>query len=151
MQTRNNFLSEEITLWEIDRLERSRCNPRTHSTRQVREIADSIAAYGFVVPIIVDSHGGIIAGHGRFFAAKQLGLNRVPVIVAAHLSDRDKRAYALADNRIALNADWDEELLEAELAALALEGVDLATLGFNETEFDAILADLSAGDGNADC
>src|SRR5215207_236733 len=120
------FLAENITLREIERLERSPRNPRTHSKKQVRDIAESITAFGFMVPLVVDANGGIVAGHGRLLAAKHLGLNRVPVIVAAHLSDRDKRAYALADNRIPLNADWDEELLEAELAALALEGVDLA-------------------------
>ena len=146
----HHFLAENIDLCDIERLQISPRHARTHSKKQVRELAGSIAAYGFINPLVIDADGVIIAGYGRLLAAKQLGLSRVPVIIATHLSDRDKRAYALADNRIALNAEWDEELLEAELAALALEGVDLATLGFDEREFDSILAKLSGTDHVAD-
>ena len=138
-------LADKIELWSIQRLHTSSRQARTHSKKQVKEIAGSIAAYGFMAPLVVDEEGNIVAGKGRYLAAQHLGLDRVPVIVARHLSDLEKRAYALADNRIALNAGWDEDLLEAELAALATEGVDLATLGFDETEFDALLATLSAG------
>ena len=97
----HNQIAEHIHLWEIGRVQASPRNPRTHSTKQVRQIAGSIAAYGFMVPLIVAEDGEIMAGHGRLLAARDLGLERVPVIVAAHLSESEKRAYALADNRIA--------------------------------------------------
>lgn len=148
--TTHKPLADKIELWNIERLRTCSRNARTHSKKQVQEIAGSIAAYGFMVPLVVDSDGTIVAGNARYLAAQHLGLDRVPVIVATHLSDVEKRAFALADNRIALNAGWDEDLLEAELAALATEGVDLSALGFDETEFDALLAKLSASDACAD-
>src|SRR5215211_3058561 len=91
---------ENIELWPIDRLIPSARNARTHSEQQVREIAGSIAAFGFIVPVVVDRDGILIAGQGRILAARLLGLDRVPVIVIDHLSDVEKRAYALADNKI---------------------------------------------------
>ena len=102
-------------------------NARTHSAEQVAQIAASILEFGFVAPILVDERGEIIAGHGRLLAAKSLGLDTVPTIVRAELSDAQKAALRLADNRIALNAGWDEALLRAELAKLQeMGGVDLA-------------------------
>src|SRR5580704_4463791 len=106
---------DKLELWDIARLIPSARNARTHSDDQVAEIAGSIAAFGFIVPVLVDREGIIIAGHGRVLAARKLKLERVPVIVADHLSDKEKRAYAIADNKIALNAAWDEELLRVEL------------------------------------
>jgi DNA modification methylase len=133
---------ERIELFDVGRLIPSARNARTHSDAQVAEIAGSISAFGFMVPVLVDRDGGIIAGHGRVLAARKLGLERVPVIVAEHLSDTEKRAYAIADNKIALNAGWDEELLKVELESLKESGVRLDSLGFSEKEFNELLDSL---------
>jgi len=94
-------------------------NPRTHSEAQIAKIAASIVEYGWTNPILVDGNNGIIAGHGRLAAARKLGLDEVPVIELAHLTPAQKRAYVIADNRLALNAGWDEEMLALELAELS--------------------------------
>ena len=94
-------------------------NPRTHSDAQVAQIAASIREFGWTNPVLVDGANGIIAGHGRVLAARKLGLERVPVIELAHMSEAQKRAYVLADNQLALNAGWDEALLRLELADLS--------------------------------
>jgi DNA modification methylase len=133
---------ENVEIWSIERLIPSAHNARTHSEGQVAEIAGSIVAFGFMVPVLVDRAGVIIAGHGRVLAARKLNLEKVPVIVADHLTDSEKRAYAIADNKIALNAGWDEELLAVELEALKNDGLKLEDLGFSEAEFNALLDDL---------
>ena len=115
-------------------------NARTHSDAQVEQIAASIREFGFVNPVLVDEHGEIIAGHGRTLAAKLLGLDRVPVIRRDGLSDAQKRALRLADNKIALNSGWDEALLAAELSVLADMDFDINLTGFDTTEIDALLA-----------
>jgi len=115
-------------------------NARTHSDAQVEQIAASIREFGFVNPVLVDEHGEIIAGHGRTLAAKLLGLERVPVIRRDGLSDAQKRALRLADNKIALNSGWDEALLAAELSVLADMDFDINLTGFDTTEIDALLA-----------
>jgi DNA modification methylase len=107
----------------------------------VAQIAASIAEFGFVNPILVDSRDGIVAGHGRLLAARKLGLAEVAVIVLDHLSEAQRRAYVLADNRLALNAGWDDEVLAAELAALEEDGFDLGLIGFNEHELADLMAD----------
>ena len=120
-------------------------NARTHSPEQVAQIAASILEFGFVAPVLVDERGEIIAGHGRLLAAQSLGLATVPTIVRAGLSDAQKAAYRLADNRIALNAGWDEALLAAEVAKLQeMGGIDLALTGFDGTEIERLLAGLDA-------
>ena len=112
-------------------------NARTHSAEQVAQIAASILEFGFVAPVLVDERGEIIAGHGRLLAAQSLGLDAVPTIVRAGLTEAQKAAYRLADNRIALNAGWDEALLAAEVAKLQdMGGVDLALTGFDAGELD---------------
>ena len=136
---------EKVEIWGIERLIPSAHNARTHSEGQVAEIAGSIVAFGFMVPVLVDRAGLIIAGHGRVLAARKLNLEKVPVIVADHLTDSEKRAYAIADNKIALNAGWDEELLAVELEALKNDGLRLEDLGFSEAEFNALLDDLWNG------
>ena len=136
---------ENVELWELERLIPSARNARTHSDQQIAEIAGSVLAFGFIVPVIVGREGVIIAGHGRVLAARQLKLDRIPVIEVTHLSESDQRAYAIADNKIALNAEWDEELLKVELEALKDDGVDLASLGFSDEEFDALIDELDAG------
>ncbi len=114
-------------------------NARTHSEAQVALIAGSIREYGFTNPVLVDGTNGIIAGHGRVLAARKLGLGAVPVIELAHLSEAQKRAYVLADNRLAEQAGWDRDLLALELGDLREMAVDLASLGFEAGELDALL------------
>ncbi len=116
-------------------------NPRTHTDEQVAKIAASIVEYGWTNPVLVDGDNGIIAGHGRMAAARKLGLDEVPVIELAHLSPSQKRAYVISDNRLALDAGWNEELLALELAELSDAGYDLALTGFDDTEIEALLAD----------
>jgi DNA modification methylase len=114
-------------------------NPRTHTDAQVAEIAASIREFGWTVPVLVDGANGIIAGHGRVLAARKLGLERVPVIELAHMTEAQKRAYVLADNQLALNAGWDEALLRLELADLSDLGFDLGLIGFAEGELERLL------------
>jgi len=115
-------------------------NPRTHSDAQVAQIAASIRQFSWTVPVLVDGENGIIAGHGRVLAARKLGLERVPVIELAHMTDAQKRAYVLADNQLALNAGWDEALLRLELADLSELGFDIGLIGFGEGELERLLA-----------
>ena len=114
-------------------------NARTHSDAQVALIAGSIREFGFNNPVLVDGKDGVIAGHGRVLAAQKLGLATVPVIELVHLSEAQKRAYILADNRLAEQAGWDRDLLSLELADLSELGVDLGDLGFEGVELDALL------------
>jgi len=114
-------------------------NARTHSEEQVAQIAASIREFGFNNPILVDGANGVIAGHGRLLAARKLGLAEVPVIELGHLSDSQRRAFILADNRLAQNAGWDDELLRLELGELQLADVDLQMLGFANEELEALL------------
>src|SRR5271169_6521831 len=122
---------KHIELWLVEKLIPYSRNPRTHSDAQIAQIAASIAEFGFNNPILVDTKAGIIAGHGRLLAARKLGLKEVPVIVLDHLSEAQKRAYIIADNQLALNAGWNDELLRIELAALQQEDFDLDVIGFN--------------------
>jgi ParB-like chromosome segregation protein Spo0J len=115
-------------------------NSRTHSGDQVRQIARSIEEFGFTNPVLIDGAGGIIAGHGRVQAAQLLGLATVPCLRLAHLTDAQKRAYIIADNRLALNAGWDESILAAELQALDGLEFDLGLIGFDAGELDRLLA-----------
>jgi ParB-like chromosome segregation protein Spo0J len=121
-------------------------NARTHAKRQIAQIAASITAFGFLVPILIDEGGVVIAGHGRHAAAKLLGLQQVPVIKVEGLSEAKRRALALADNKIAANAGWDRELLAAELPELAeilvVENLDIAITGFAPVEIDQLTADF---------
>jgi DNA modification methylase len=121
-------------------------NARTHSDEQVAQIAASIKEFGFTSPILVDAENGILAGHGRLAGARKLGLIEVPVIELSHLSPQQKKAYILADNRLALNAGWDDELLKLELSELADLDFDLDLIGFTDKELDVLLGvDENAG------
>lgn len=116
-------------------------NSRTHSDEQVSQIAASIKEFGFLNPIIVDGDNGIIAGHGRVLAAQKLGLAELPVIEAAHLSETQRRAYVIADNKLALNAGWDDQMLRVELDEIGGAGFDLEITGFSLDEIDGISFD----------
>ena len=130
-----------IQRWPTERLIPFARNPRTHSEEQVAQVAASIAEFGFVNPILVGSDGVMIAGHARLAAARKLGLAEVPVIVLEHLTPAQRRALVIADNRLALSAGWDEELLRLELEALREEDFNLDLLGFGEAELEALLAE----------
>lgn len=119
-------------------------NSRTHSDAQVGKIAASIREFGFLNPVIVDGQNGIIAGHGRVMAAQKLGLASLPVIEAAHLTEAQKRAYIIADNRLALDAGWDSEMLKVA-QNLQADGFNLELTGFNLDEIAAFLVDATEG------
>lgn len=116
-------------------------NSRTHSDSQVAQIAASIKEFGFTNPVLIDGDGGIIAGHGRVMAARKLKLTEVPCIRLAHLTETQKRAYVIADNKLAMNSGWDNEMLKLEFAELTDEGFDLDLIGFSEDELAEILKD----------
>jgi ParB-like chromosome segregation protein Spo0J len=139
-----------IERWLIEKLIPYAGNPRTHSDAQIAQIAASIAAFGFNNPILVDTKAGIIAGHGRLLAARKLGLAEVPVIVLDHLSEAQKRAYIIADNKLAEGAGWDEDALRSELAALQAEDFNLDLVGFEEDELARLLAAQDAAEGLTD-
>lgn len=128
----------------IDRLIPYARNSRTHSDEQVAQVAASIREFGFTNPVLIDGEGGIIAGHGRVMAARKLGLADVPCIRLAHLSDAQKRAYIIADNKLALNAGWDDKMLALEFADLQALDFDLALTGFADDDIAELLAELDA-------
>ena len=134
-------LDIQIERWVIDRVIPSKANPRTHSTKQVAQIASSIRKVGFVNPILVGADGGIIAGEGRFRAARSEGMHEIPVIVLGHLSEVQRRALVIADNQLALNAGWDDEMLREQLSALQDQDFDLDLLGFDDDELTRRLVD----------
>jgi len=141
----------QIQQWPIDRLIPYVRNPRTHSEEQVMQVAASIAEFGFVNPILVGPDNVIIAGHARVLAARKLTLTEVPVIVLGHLSETQRRALVIADNRLALSAGWDEEMLRVELDALREDEFDLDLLGFTGDELEDLLRDSdSAAPGLTD-
>lgn len=117
-------------------------NARTHSKKQVRQIAESIEAFGFTNPVLIDEARTILAGHGRVAAAKHLGMAQVPCLRLDHISETEKRAYVLADNKLALNAGWDDDLLAAEMGALMSEDLDfdVGITGFTIPEIDGVMA-----------
>lgn len=117
-------------------------NSRTHSAEQVAQIAASIKEFGFLNPIIIDGDSSIIAGHGRVMAAQKLGLKELPCIEASHLTDTQRRAYIIADNKLALNSDWDADLLRIELDELGDMGFDLELTGFSLDEIADIRMEI---------
>jgi ParB-like chromosome segregation protein Spo0J len=137
--------------WPADKVERRAVaalipyarNARTHSPEQVDQIAASIREWGWTVPVLVDEQGGIIAGHGRVLAAHKLAIAQVPVMVAAGWSEAQKRAYVLADNKLALNAGWDDAMLRVEIDDLQGTGFDLGLIGFSADEIAGLTVDRS--------
>ena len=143
--------------WPADQVERRPVaglvpyanNARTHSPEQIVQIAASIREWGWTVPVLVDEAGGLIAGHGRVLAARKLGLDEIPVMVATGWSEAQKRAYILADNKLALNAGWDDGLLKIELGDLKSEGFDLTLTGFGELELAGIFDEAPKAGGQS--
>jgi DNA modification methylase len=130
-----------VQIWPIDRLLPYARNARTHSDEQVAQVAASIQEFGWTNPILVGSDGVIIAGHARLAAARKLGVAEVPVIVLDHLTETQRRALILADNKLALNAGWDEDMLRVELASLKEDDFNLDLVGFTSEELDDLLRD----------
>ena len=139
--------------WPADKVERRKVsaltpyarNSRTHSDEQVAQIAASIKEWGFTNPVLIEPDGGIIAGHGRVMAAKRLGLDDVPCVIAEGWSEAQKRAYVIADNKLALNAGWDTEALGVEFAELTDLGFDLGLTGFSADELAPFLNEPTVG------
>jgi hypothetical protein len=121
-------------------------NSRTHSETQVAQIAASIREFGFTNPVLIDGQGTIIAGHGRVMAARKLALATVPCIRLEHLSDTQKRAYIIADNAIALNSGWDNDLLKLELTDLGETDFDMTLLGFTQGELANLFLEVEKGE-----
>jgi ParB-like chromosome segregation protein Spo0J len=138
MSTKSHNPADEVEQWPIDKLIPYAKNSRTHSEEQVAQITASIKEWGFTTAVLVDESGSIIAGHGRLMAARKLGLASLPVMVAKGWSDAQKKAYVLADNKLALNAGWDNDLLALELAELGDLGFDLDLTGFKAEEIQAL-------------
>ena len=128
-------------MWSVEKLIPYARNARTHSDEQIAQVAASIVEFGWTSPILVGGDGVIIAGHARLLAARKLKMTEVPVIVLGHLSEAQRRALVLADNKLALNAGWDEEMLRIELQDLEVNGFNLDLIGFSTEELETILAD----------
>jgi len=141
--------AKQIELVSIDTLIPYAKNARTHSDEQVAQIAGSIKEFGFNNPVLVDADNSVIAGHGRLMAARKLGLTEVPVVKLQHLTESQRKAYVLADNRIALNSGWDTSMLTLELQDLKDE-IDLSLLGFDADELDAMLNPIEETEGLTD-
>ena len=142
----NVAMAQKIELWNLARLKPYEKNAREHSQEQVGQIAASIVEFGFLNPILVDSNDGIVAGHGRLSAAKELALGVVPVVVLDHLTENQKKAYILVDNKLAENATWNEDLLAEEIIKLNLQDFDLNILGWSDEELKALQEDGWASD-----
>ncbi len=140
-------IAKQIILQPVDALVPYARNSRTHSDEQVAQIAASIREFGFTNPVLVDDDGGIVAGHGRVMAARQIGMTAVPTINVGWLSEQQRRAYVIADNQLAMNAGWDDEALAAELSDLGEAGFDVALVGFSDADMERLLGLTDGGDG----
>jgi DNA modification methylase len=143
--TNAGWPADRVERWPIERLVPYAKNARTHSEAQVDQIAASIREWGWTNPVLVGEDGVIIAGHGRVLGARKLRIKEVPVMVAAGWSEAQKKAYAIADNKLTLNGGWDEELLGLELGELEVLGFDLDLIGFSEAERTALAAQFTEG------
>ena len=143
-------MAKKIEIWSVDRLIPYIANARTHSEEQIAKVAASILEFGFTNPILVDGNDGIIAGHCRLTAARKINLDNVPVVVLDHLSDAQRRAYILADNKLALDSGWDEDLLSAELERLQEDEFDLDVIGFSDEELSDLLEDYAEGSASTE-
>ena len=139
MREKNQQDGQQIERVPLEALVPYARNSRTHSDAQIAQIAASIREFGFTNPVLIDKDGGIIAGHGRVLGARKLGLSEVPCIRLSHLTDAQKRAYVIADNKLALNAGWDDEMLALELGELHAADFDMALLGFDAGELSSAM------------
>jgi hypothetical protein len=139
--------ADKVEHWPIDWLVPYAKNSRTHSEEQIAQIAASIKEWGFTTAVLVDEKGGIIAGHGRVLAARKLGIDTLPVMVATGWTEPQKRAYVIADNKLALNAGWDNEMLSLELGELGELGFDLDLIGFTALELEGFNPSDLPGEG----
>ena len=130
--------ADKVEQWPIEKLVPYARNARTHSDEQISQLAASIKEWGWTTPVLADEDGSIIAGHGRVIAARRLGMTSLPVMVANGWSEAQKRAYVIADNKLALNAGWDNELLALELAELGDLGFDVDLTGFKAEEIQTL-------------
>ena len=137
-----SFAPDAIEQWPLERLKPYAKNAKMHGADQVAKIAASMAEFGWTVPCLVSDDGELIAGHGRVLAAEKLGLKDAPVIVLGHLTDEQRRAYRIADNKLTELGEWDEAVLSGELQLLAAEDFDLSLIGFDDAELDALLSGL---------
>ena len=137
-----SFAPDVIEQWPLDRLKPYARNAKMHGVDQVAKIAASMAEFGWTVPCLVSVDGELIAGHGRVLAAEKLGLKDAPVIVLGHVTDEQRRAYIIADNKLTELGEWDEAVLSGELQLLAAENFDLSLFGFDDAELDALLFGL---------
>lgn len=142
--------AQNSEFWPIEKITPYARNSRTHSDEQVSQIAASIREWGWTNPILVDEDGGLIAGHGRLLAARKLGLTQIPTMVAKGWSEAQKKAYIIADNKLALNAGWDLELLAVELGDLQGFDFDLMLTGFSDDELGKLLAEKTEGNTDPD-
>ena len=142
--------ADRVERWAIDRLLPYARNARTHSPMQIDQIAASMREWGWTNPVLVDEAGMIIAGHGRIEAARKLGLSEAPVMVASNWSEAKKRAYVIADNKLALNAGWNEDLLAAELTELQEFAFNVDLLGFEMGELERLLGSDAELEGEDD-
>lgn len=133
--------TSEMQLVPIEKLVPYVNNARTHSPEQINKLRSSLREFGFINPVIIDRDFGVIAGHGRILAAKEEGITEVPCVFADHLTEAQKKAYIIADNRMAMDAGWDEELLRVEIEALQAEAFDLSLTGFDEKELSDLFKD----------
>ena len=134
--------TERFEKVSIDKLIPYARNARTHNKEQIKQLRASLREFGFVNPCIIDKDYNIIAGHGRVMAAKEEGISDIPCVFAEHLTDAQKRAYILADNRLALNAGWDDEMLTVELSDLQANAFDLSLLGFSDAEMNKLMGGM---------
>jgi len=144
-----SFAPEAVETWPLDRLRPYARNAKTHGPDQVAKIAASMAEFGWTVPVLVSSDGEVIAGHGRILAATQLGLSDAPVIVLDHLSEAQRRAYRIADNKLTELGEWNDGFLSEELKVLTEDGFDLSLIGFGEAELSALLDGIEEDDSAA--
>ena len=135
----------EMNLVDVDKLIPYVNNARTHSKEQINKLRASIREFGFINPVIIDRDYNVIAGHGRILASQEEGIDKVPCVFVDYLTDAQKKAYIIADNRMALDADWDEELLKIEIESLKNEDFDLSFTGFDESELLDLFGDDSKG------
>lgn len=131
---------ERIETWPLAKLQPYAANPKAHDDDQVAKLAASMAEFGWTVPCLVAEDGELIAGHGRVLAATRLGLTEAPVIVLGHLSEAQRRAYRIADNKLTELGSWDQALLSGELQSLLADDFDLSLVGFSDGELDKLLA-----------